>query len=150
MPLQNSIFQIMKAKGIYFGKPRDFRTVYFTRLERIKKEGSPYYTWPVPVTAPAAISAIDLNTYFPLSRKYAPLDWLEIVNNDVVDLTLILNGQGGEYLNVPAATTRPVIGKALWKIAVRNDDAAADSVLNQIMVTVRRQPKTIDMVAREL
>jgi len=140
----------MKAKGIYLPKPRDFRTVYLTRLERIKKEGSPFYTWIVPVTAATAQSAIDIATQFPLARKYAPLDWLEIVNNDAVDLTLILNGQGGEYLNVPAATTRPVIGKALWRIAVRNDDAVADSVLNAIVVTLRRQPKTIDMVAQEM
>jgi len=85
-----------------------------------------------------------------MSRKYSPLDWLEIVNNGAVNLTLIINGTGGEYLNVPAASTRPVVGKALWWIGVRNDDALNPTILGLVTVTVRRQPKTIDQVAQEL
>lgn len=150
--MQTSIYEIMRAKGIdlhRYGGRRAFRDIYLTRLERITKEGSPYYTWYVPQTAFGGQSAIDIGQQFPQSRKYQPLDDMEITNNDVVDLTLILNGQGGEYLNVPAGTVRPVIGKSLWKIAVRNDDAATNSTLNAITIIIRRRPKTADMAARE-
>jgi len=138
----------MKAKGLNLGSRRDFRTIYITRLERIRREGSQFFTWVAPVTAAGEISEIHLPQQFPESRKYQPLDWLEIVNNDAVDLTLILNGQGGDYLNVPAATTRSVIGKSIWWVGVRNDDALNNSVLGAIVVTVRRQPMTADMAAR--
>ena len=138
----------LKSQGITIGR-RSFRDVYLTRLERIKKEGSEYFPWIVPVTAAGAKSYINIGQQFPRSRKYEPLDWLEIVNNGAVDLTLILNGMGGEYLNVPAGTSRPVIGKALREVAVRNDHATNSTVLNKIIVTLRRQPKTIDMWAQE-
>jgi hypothetical protein len=125
--------------------------MYLTRLERIKKEGSPYYTWQVPATGPGATSQIDLFTQFPLARKYMPLDWLEIVNNDTVNCTLLLNGPGGDALAVPAGTSRPIRGhKSMNQVGVRNDDAAATSTLNLITVTLRREPITVDDVARGL
>tara|TARA_Y100000310_G_scaffold195710_1_gene195740 strand:- start:240 stop:665 length:426 start_codon:yes stop_codon:yes gene_type:complete len=124
----------------------DWQKTWYTRQERIKKEGSEYFTWPVPATAAAARSSINVSQQFPRSRKYAPLDWLEIVNNDVVNLTLTINGS--ETLPVPAGTIRVVDNKALHELGVTNNDAATTSVLNDIIVSLRRQPTTIDKWAR--
>lgn len=141
-----NIGEILRYKGIDL--KRDYRSVYLTRLDRIRKEGSPFYTWQMPVTAATLTSQIDVNTQFPLSRKYAPLDFLEIVNNDVVNLTLLINGAGGDALSVPAGTIRKVIKKAISWVGVRNDDAATATTLNLITVSLRREPLTVDDVAR--
>jgi len=127
-------------------KPAWQRT-WYTRQERIKREGSEYFTWPVPATGPAATSHIEIAHQFPRAKKYEPLDFIEVANNDVVDLTLTINGS--ETLPVPAATIRQVTNKAAWEIAITNNDAATTSTLNSIIVTLRREPLTIDKYVRQ-
>ncbi|OGO29979.1 MAG: hypothetical protein A2Z29_04745 [Chloroflexi bacterium RBG_16_56_11] len=131
-------------QNIYSGQ--DWRSTWFTRQDWIKKEGSEYFSWIVPVTIAGAQSSIEIGQQFPRARKYLPLDFIEVMNNDVVNLTLIINNN--EFLPVPAASIRPMAGNKLWQISVRNDDAAAPSTLNSIIVTLRRQPQTIDDWAR--
>ena len=122
------------------------RNSYIVRQERIKREGSPYYTWIVPVTAAAATSVIAVQEQFNESRKYEPLDWLEIVNNEAaLDLTLRINNNDSLY--VPASSMRTVLGRALWYIAVTNN-GGANTTLNKIIVTLRREPQTIDKWAQ--
>jgi hypothetical protein len=122
------------------------RNSYTVRQERIKREGSPYYTWIVPVTAAAAKSVIAVQEQFSESRKYEPLDWLEIVNNEAaLDLTLLINNNDSLY--VPASSMRTMTGRALWHIAVTNN-GGANTTLNKIIVTLRREPQTIDKWAQ--
>jgi len=125
----------------------DWRKLTITRLERVKKEGSDFYSWHVPVTAAGATSQIEVAHQFPAARKYMPLDWLEICNNDVVDLTLAING--GDAFPVPAGTIRPVSKGGIWQVAVTNNDAVANSTLHMIIVTLRREPITQDKWLRE-
>lgn len=118
------------------------RNTYLVRQERIKREGSPYYTWTVPATAAAAVSSIYVPSQFPQARKYEPLDWLEIVNNEAANnLTLVVNSS--DNFSVPAGTIRTIEGKALWSLAVTNNGAVI-TTLGNIIVTIRRQPMTID------
>ncbi|MBA7581108.1 hypothetical protein ES708_23008 [subsurface metagenome] len=117
-----------------------------TRQNRVRKEGSEYFTWYTPDTAAAAIATIEVAHQFPRARKYAPLDFIEVTNNDAVDLTLIINAD--IFLPVPAGTIRTVDNYALWQVGIRNDDAANASTLNKIIVSLRRQPITIDDWAR--
>jgi len=126
-----------------FTRRKDLFTV---RQERIKREGSPYYTWKVPVTAASATSVMNPESQFPEARKYFPLDWLEIANNDAVDLTLVINS--AESIPVPAGTIRTIDNLAVRFMAVTNDDPAAPSTLGKIIVTLQRQPLTIDKWAR--
>lgn len=112
------------------------------REERIKREGSPYYTWQVPATAAGANSVIYVPSQFPESKKYHPLDWLEIVNNETTnDLTLTINGN--DSFKVPAKTIRTLDNFALLHIAVTNDGAVV-TTLGNIIVTLQRQPLTMD------
>lgn len=127
-------------------RPR--RGITIDRVERIKREGSPRYIWTVPVTATTATSVIYVPTQFPTSRKYQPLDSMEIVNNEATnDLTLAINGN--VYGVIPAGTIRTVHGEgvALWHIAITND-GAANTTLGKIVVTLQREPMTIDKWAR--
>ena len=125
---------------------QDWRKTWITREETVKKEGSEFFTWPVPATAPAGISQIEIAQYFPRARKYQPLDFVEVMNNDAVALTLFITG--GIQLPVPASSARPVVGLKLWQIGIRNDDAAVTSTLNSIIVSLRREPETVDDWAR--
>ena len=127
-------------------RPR--RGISIDRLERIKREGSPAYVWTVPVTAATATSVIYVPTQFPESRKYQPLDFIEIVNNEATnDLTLTINGN--ETRSVPAGTIRTIHGDgvAAWHLAITND-GAGNTTLGKIVVTVQKEAMTIDKWAR--
>ncbi|MBU0598695.1 MAG: hypothetical protein KKD44_26160 [Proteobacteria bacterium] len=124
----------------------DWRKTWLIRQERIKKEGSEYFSWIVPVTAAAARVTIEIAKQFPRAGKYMPLDFVEVSNNDDVDLTLTING--AETLPVPSGTIRSLDNAALWQIGITNNDAVTSTVLNRVTVTLRRQPMTIDKWAQ--
>ena len=84
--------------------------------------------------------------FLAIAKKYEPLDFCEVQNNGLVDLTLIINGN--MTLPVPAGTIRKVVNSALWQVGIRNDHAADSTVLNKVIVTLRREPWTIDQWAR--
>ncbi len=118
--------------------------VIVSRLERIKREGSPDYHYNLPITAPAAIAHIYIPTQFPLSRKYEPLDSMEIVNNSVAEpINVVVNGNDAYYC--PAGTIRTVHGAgiALWTIAIENLGVGA-TVLGEIRFTFKKEAMTID------
>lgn len=111
-------------------------------------DGSPDYTWAVPVTAAGGtnMSIIEVASEFPASRKYEPLDYVEISNDDTVNVTLILNGTS--FNACPSGSMRIKPFKGIRQVAVRNDDALVDTTLNQIYVTLRRLPLSADEAAR--
>lgn len=119
---------------------------YLIREERIKREGSPYYNYNVQVVAAAANVVIVPREYWAASRKYEPLDWAEIVNNDVVDLTACWNGNN--TIIVLAGTIRYIEGGPIHQLRLTNIDGATSTTANKIRVTMRREPWTIDKWAR--
>jgi hypothetical protein len=119
---------------------------YIVRQERIKREGSPYYPWTPGVIAPTATEVIHVPTQFPDSRKYQPLDWIEVCNNDAAnDLTLTINGN--ESWPVPAKTIRTIDNLALWHVQLTNN-GGVNTTAGSIVVTLQKQPLTIDKWAR--
>ena len=123
------------------------RGIVETRLERIKREGSPYYTWTVPATAAAATAVIEVGSTFPAAKKYQPLDFAEIVNNEAaIDILVTINGNALATL-VPAMSIRKISGQALWHIAVTNR-GGVNTTLNAIIVTLQKQPITTDRILR--
>lgn len=128
-----------------YSAPRWQRT-WRVRQERIKREGSEYFTWIVPVIAASGRTAIEVNHQFPRAKKYAPLDWMQIVNADTVDLQVTINGN--TTLPVPAKTIITNDLLPLWEIRINNLDAANATTLNKIIVTMQRQPLTADALAR--
>lgn len=126
----------------------DWRHTWYIRQERIKKEGSEPFTWQVPVTAATTTSHIELAHQFPRCKKYLPLDFAEVVNNDVVDFTLVINGS--ITWPMPAGTIHIFKGDVhIWEVAMTNNDAATDSTLGKVYIIFRRLPKTVDDWARE-
>ena len=126
------------------------RGLTIDRIKRIKREGSPAYTWNYPATGPGVIVTIDPETTFPASRKYAPLDSIEVVNNEpAINLTLTINGK--ETRIVPAGTIRQVSGRgvALRRVALTNDHATDTTTLGRIVVTLQKEAYTIDRWASD-
>lgn len=128
---------------------RTGKGVVLDRLTRIKREGSPVYVWTPGAIAAGATAVIETNNQFPASRKYAPLDSIEIVNNEAAnDIMVIING--GDQRYCPAGTIRHIHGRgvALWHIAVRNDGAAVTTA-GAIVISLQKEPYTVDRWASE-
>jgi len=122
------------------------RFAYQTRQARIKREGSPYYPYTLPATAAGASADIFTQTQWPESRKYEPLDYLEIINNEANnDITIVINAQDSLYC--PAGVIRKVIGRALWHIKITNNGAAVTTA-GKVVLNLRREPQTIDQWAK--
>jgi len=117
------------------------------RALRIIREGSPPYRWAPGIIAVTASLEIDLDTQFPESRKYAPLDCLEVTNNDSVDLTLTINSN--EAYPVPAGVIRKVdddIG--IHSVRLTNLDTVTATTAGKIVVNLKRKPLDADSAAR--
>lgn len=116
------------------------------RKDRIKREGSPYYSWiPAAIAAGGSIS-IHVPSQFPESKKYSPLDWIEVVNMEVTNnLTLVINGN--DAFPIPASIIRTIKNQALWHLTLTNNGGAI-TTLNKIILTLQKQPQNIDDWAR--
>ena len=118
--------------------------IIIDRSARIRREGSPVYLWTPGVIAAAATVVIETRAQFPNSRKYEPLDSIEVVNNEVANnITLTINGGDARY--IPAGTIRHIHGRgvALWHIAITND-GAGNTTAGLITVTLQKEPYTIN------
>lgn len=125
--------------------------VVVTRSERIKREGSPWYLYLLPVTAAGVMVPLHIPDLFPDSRKYQPLDFLEVVNNGVATpITIQINGPAGDSHYIPAGVIRKIGGGgvALWQVEITNNGAGA-TVLGLIRLNFRKEAMTIDRWAAE-
>jgi len=120
-----------------------------SRAERIKHDGSEYFQFDVPAIAATEIGQYEIATQFPRAKKYLPLDYIEVSNNDTVNLTLFLNG-GMVTLPVPAGSFRIARKYKIWQFGIRNDDAVNAITADSVDVVLRRMPRTMDDVARGL
>jgi hypothetical protein len=123
------------------------RSIAAERQRQTRQAGSDSYDWSVPATAPAGISSIEVATHAPASAKYVPLDWIDVVNDDSVNLSILINGKVAR--RVPAGSARSWFDPGIRQVGVRNDDAAVTSTLTAIIVTVQKLPFDADQKARE-
>ena len=127
--------------GILQYRLTPFQRRKLDRLNRTNKYGSPVYALNLPQLNAATARDYAVNTTWPAAQKYAPLDWFELVNNDVIDLLLTVNGAGGNSYYVPASTTR-TIKDAFELFRIENLDAAVNSTLG--LIRIRAQRRAID------
>lgn len=119
------------------------RGITVSRLERIKREGSPPYVYEAGVIAATASESFNVGQQFLEARKYQPLDWIEIINNEAaIDVLITING-GDAYL-VPAKTIRTIDNIALWHITITNQHAANATTAGKIRLTLQKEPLTTD------
>ena len=118
------------------------------RQERILKSGSEYFTIALPVIAAGAFQIYDIDTATELiaARKYKPLDFAEITNNDIVDVELSL-----DFLDtflVPKGVIKTISERAFCILKVKNI-SAVDSTASKIYLTLQRLPITVDTYVRK-
>tara|TARA_Y100000310_G_scaffold343565_1_gene451832 strand:- start:1465 stop:1881 length:417 start_codon:yes stop_codon:yes gene_type:complete len=118
--------------------------VVHSRVERIKREGSPNYLYILPATLINVTVTIHVPTQFPLSRKYAPLDWMEIVNNEGANPILVtINNQDSWYCGIGTIRTISGEGVAIWQLAIQNIGTVT-TTLGRVRLTLKKQSLTID------
>lgn len=129
-----------------FPSPPD---LFERREERTFMDGSPFYTYELPVLAFGEWTGVlNITDLFPDAAKYAPLDYIEVTNNDAVDLILEVDYRAVGTFPVPAGTIRGRVDKPLRSFRVYNADAAADTILGQVYIILQRRPTSIDRWAR--
>jgi hypothetical protein len=119
---------------------------YRVRDERIKREGSEPFVHKIDTLTAGNSLMTAVENQFPKSRKYAPLDWLELTNNDAVDLELLINQT--DSWSVPAGIIKTIADRPIHTYKVTNLDAGTDVTASKVRVTLKRQAITIDAWAR--
>lgn len=122
------------------------------RLKRVMREGSPRYPFTVSALAASSREEFDINTSYPQAKKYEPLDTMQVINEDTIDIGININGMGsGQYYVIPAGTIFPINPEdcgAIWQIRVTNLSTTAALTAGKIKFFVWRSPETIDSIAR--
>lgn len=122
--------------------------ISLVRQQRVLQYGSEYFT-----IKPAAISAGDFTIYdidnsleLEKARKYKPLDFVEITNNDAVDIQVQLNF--ADKFLVPKGVIKTISGRSFYSLKVKNIGSAA-STEGKIVLTLQRMPITTDQYIRK-
>ena len=117
------------------------------RQRTIVRHGSPRYQFQLAAIAAAGNYTFAPDIQWPASKKYSPLDVIEISNLDpTCDLNIILNGTS-PYI-VPSSTTRIITDQALRQIRIENRHAVTATTINLVIISCERAPMTADMAAR--
>jgi len=117
------------------------------REQRILQYGSEYF----PIKLPAidagdfVIYDIDNSAELEAARKYKPLDFVEVTNNDTVDIELTLDFK--DTFLVPKGVIKTISERSFFCLKVKNIGTAATTA-NKIVLTLQRMPITTDKYIR--
>jgi len=120
----------------------------YLREQRILQYGSEFFTLK-PASIPAGdftVYDIDTSTELRDAVKYKPLDFIEITNNDAVDIEVQLNFQ--DTFLVPKGVIKTISEKPFLAIKIKNIGVSATST-DKIVLTVQRMPITVDKYIRK-
>jgi len=122
-------------------------------LERLRRErmrstwrdGSPMYQHSFGAIAAGASEYVEMQSAFPASRAYEPLNSLLITNNSGEACDLQING--ADYALVPAGVIWSVDNQAIWSFKLTNI-SATNVVSGEIRANISRPPMGADELAR--
>lgn len=118
------------------------------RQERILREGSEYFTIKLPAITAGDFLIYDIDTSSELAaaRKYKPLDFIEITNNDTAaDVNVMINFQ--DQFIVPKGVIKTISERPIYSIKVINISASATTV-DKVLLTLQRMALTTDQYIR--
>jgi hypothetical protein len=95
--------------------------------------------------AAAANEYVSMQTTFPASRAYEPLNNLVITNTSGENVDIEINGQN--YAMIPAGVIWSVDNQAIWSFRLTNI-SATNVVAGEIRANISRPPLGADELAR--
>lgn len=121
----------------------------YLRDEKIKQVGSPFYPISLPAIAASGMKQYTIENSSELkgADRFSPLDWMEIVNNDSVDIQVAFGL--GSFI-VIGGTIRTISNNWFDKFTITNLSASTAVTADKIKITCRREPITLDRLARQM
>ena len=118
------------------------------RQQRVLREGSQYFSISLGVITAGdfVIYDIDNSTELKEARKYKPLDFLEVINNDAVDIQVTLDFQ--DTFLIPKGTIKTISERSFYILKIKNI-GTGDSTAAKIVLTLQRMPITTDQYIRK-
>jgi len=127
------------------GYVKDFVTTQQRRERVVDLYGAPNIRHTFGAIAATANEYVDMQTDFPLSRRYEPMMSLVITNNSLADLDLAINGN--DFALVPAGVITKVTDQAVWSFRLTNNDSVA-AAAGTVRANVSTPPLGADELAR--
>lgn len=116
------------------------------REKRILKVGSPAYQQILPNIAASGVLAYMVNQISADAEKYLPLDWVEVTNLSVVNISIRLDD--GDTFLVPHGVIKAIEDKPYRRLRITNEDAVVATGANLIILQLQRLPITQDTYIR--
>jgi len=115
------------------------------RMALVWRDGSPMYQHTFGAIAAAASEYVEMQTTFPASRAYEPLNNLVVTNVSGENLEIQINGQ--DYAMIPAGVIWSVTDQAIWSFRLTNI-SATNVVAGEIRANISRPPLGANELAR--
>lgn len=122
--------------------------VMLHRQKRADKFGSPYCDIELPQVSAGATKEYEIENSSDLADwlKYAPLDFLEVVNNDAVDLQLTIDQQAKFY--IPSGSTRTLSHRSWRRFEIKNLDSTTATTVGKVRISCQKMALTQDEALR--
>jgi len=115
------------------------------RMALVWRDGSPMYQHSFGAIAAGADEYVSMQSTFPASRAYEPLNNLVITNISGENVEIQINGQ--DYAMIPAGVIWSVTDQAIWNFRLTNI-SATNVVAGEIRANISRPPLGADELAR--
>ena len=115
------------------------------RMALVWRDGSPMFQHSFGAIAAAASEYVEMQTTFPASRAYEPLNNLVITNTSGENVEIQINGQ--DYALIPAGVIWSVTDQAIWSFRLTNI-SATNVVAGEIRANISRPPLGANELAR--
>lgn len=115
------------------------------RMRSVWRDGSPMFQHSFGSIAAGAEEYVSMETTFPASRAYEPLNNLVITNTSDEDCDLEINAR--PYAMVPAGVIWSVDNQAIWSFRLTNLSAGTVAA-GEIRANISRPPLGADELAR--
>jgi len=115
------------------------------RMATVWRDGSPNYRHTFGAIVAGANEYVEMQTTFPASRAYEPLNTLVITNLAGENVDLSING--ADYALVPAGVIFTVTDQAIWSFRITNNDST-NVASGEIRANISRPPLGADELAR--
>jgi len=115
------------------------------RMTTVWRDGSPNFQHTFGAIAAGAEEYVSMQTTFPASRAYEPLNNLVITNTSGENVDIEINGQN--YAMIPAGVIWSVDNQAIWSFRLTNI-SATNVASGEIRANISRPPLGADELAR--